>query len=187
METLLAPWPWYIGGPMIGATMGLLLLLGKSLGLSSNFRTICTACGIGKNTQFFNFEWKKESWNLVFALGCIIGGFISNQFLGGDVLAGVSDQTIDHLHQLGITSDTHHVLPTELFSKEAIFSLKGMLMLSIGGFLIGFGARYAGGCTSGHAISGLSNLQLPSLIAVIGYFIGGLIMTFLILPFIIQF
>jgi hypothetical protein len=50
--------------------------------------------------------------------------------------------------------------------------------------MVGFGSRYAGGCTSGHAISGLSDLQVPSLIAVVGFFIGGLIMTFFILPLI---
>lgn len=186
MESLLAPWPWYIGGPMIGATMALLLLFGKSLGLSSNFRTICAACGAGKKSSFFQYNWRSESWNLIFALGCILGGFISYHFLGGDYLAGVSDETVSYLHQLGIYSNPHHVLPTELFSTENIFSLKGIFLLSFGGILIGFGSRYAGGCTSGHAISGLSNLQLPSLIAVIGYFIGGIITTFIVLPFIIQ-
>ncbi|NLR93653.1 MULTISPECIES: YeeE/YedE family protein [Flammeovirga] len=185
MEFLLAPWPWYVSGPIVGATMALLLLFGKSLGLSSNFRIVCSACGAGKKNDFFNFNWKNESWNLVFAIGCILGGYISMEYLGGDHLAGISKATQEHLAQLGITSDSHYVLPTELFSKDAIFSFKGISMLSIGGFLIGFGSRYAGGCTSGHAISGLSNLQLPSLIAVIGYFIGGLIMTWLILPFIL--
>jgi uncharacterized membrane protein YedE/YeeE len=52
----------------------------------------------------------------------------------------------------------------------------------IGGFLVGFGTRYAGGCTSGHAISGLSNLQFASLIATIGFFAGGLIATHLLYP-----
>jgi len=59
-------------------------------------------------------------------------------------------------------------------------------MLVGGGILIGFGTRWAGGCTSGHAISGLSNLQLPSLIAVIGFFIGGIIMTYFLLPTILS-
>ncbi|MBB3699225.1 YeeE/YedE family protein [Flammeovirga yaeyamensis] len=185
MENIIAPWPWYVTGPIVGATMAILLLFGKSLGLSSNFRIICSACGAGKKNSFFNFDWKRESWNLVFAIGCIIGGFISYKYLGGDHLAGISDATANHLQSLGITSDNHYVLPSELFNASAIFSVKGLLMLTIGGFLIGFGSRYAGGCTSGHAISGLSNLQLPSLIAVIGYFIGGLIMTWLIIPFIL--
>lgn len=186
MEAILQPWPWYVGGPMIGATMGLLLLLGKNLGLSSNFRTICTACGAGKSTSFFKFNWKSEGWNLIFALGCVLGGVISYTVLGGDELAGISNETTNYLAEIGITSNSHHVLPTELFNQDAIFSLKGIFILTFGGLLIGFGSRYAGGCTSGHAISGLSNLQIPSLIAVIGYFIGGLLMTFFILPFIIQ-
>ncbi|AZQ65154.1 YeeE/YedE family protein [Flammeovirga pectinis] len=186
MDGIIQPWPWYIGGPLIGLTMAILLLFGKSLGLSSNFRTICTACRVGKNNSFFQFDWKQESWNLVFALGCILGGFITHKFLGGDHLAGVSDETIKHLHSLGIDSDPHNILPKELFSAESIFSLRGMLMLSMGGIFIGFGSRYAGGCTSGHAISGLSNLQLPSLIACVGYFIGGILMTFVFLPLLIQ-
>ena len=83
---------------------------------------------------------------------------------------------------LGFENAGEQYLPAELFSLEQVFTLKGLLILVIGGFLVGFGSRYAGGCTSGHAISGLSNLQLPSLIAVIGFFIGGLIMSFFILP-----
>jgi uncharacterized membrane protein YedE/YeeE len=53
-------------------------------------------------------------------------------------------------------------------------------LLLVGGVLIGFGTRYAGGCTSGH-VSGLSNLQIPSLKAVIGFF-GGLIMSYFYSP-----
>jgi uncharacterized membrane protein YedE/YeeE len=71
-----------------------------------------------------------------------------------------------------------------LFTWEAVFTLKGFLVLAIGGLLVGFGARYAGGCTSGHAISGLSDLQVPSLVAVIGFFAGGLIMTYIFFPMI---
>ena len=76
------------------------------------------------------------------------------------------------------------LVPTEMYNLEAITSLKGLILLIIGGLLVGFGTRYAGGCTSGHAITGLSSLQKPSLIAVIGFFIGGLIMTNFILPII---
>lgn len=60
-------------------------------------------------------------------------------------------------------------LPDELFATDALTDPKSLAILLFGGLLIGFGARYAGGCTSGHAISGLSNLQLPSLIAVVGF------------------
>jgi len=63
-------------------------------------------------------------------------------------------------------------------------SLKGFLVLAFGGLMVGFGSRYAGGCTSGHAISGLSDLQIQSLIAVAGFFIGGLLMTYFVLPLI---
>jgi uncharacterized membrane protein YedE/YeeE len=59
-------------------------------------------------------------------------------------------------------------------------------MIVVGGFLVGFGTRYAGGCTSGHAIMGLSNLQWPSLVATISFMVGGFIMANLILPFILK-
>lgn len=78
------------------------------------------------------------------------------------------------------------MLPEQIFSWENLLSLKGFLMMVVGGFMIGFGSRYAGGCTSGHAISGLSNLQVPSLIATICFFIGGLIMANIILPYILS-
>ena len=83
-----------------------------------------------------------------------------------------------------ITSANEAYLPTEIFSMENVSQPKNILILLIGGLLVGFGARYAGGCTSGHAISGLSNLQLPSLTAVVGFFIGGLVMIHLIYPLI---
>jgi uncharacterized membrane protein YedE/YeeE len=87
-----------------------------------------------------------------------------------------------NLETLGFSTIGESLLPPELFSWDAVFSIKGFLILVVGGFLVGFGTRYAGGCTSGHAITGLSSLQLPSLIAVIGFFIGGLIMINFIYP-----
>jgi hypothetical protein len=61
--------------------------------------------------------------------------------------------------------------------------VKGFLILIGAGVLVGFGSRYAGGCTSGHGIVGLSMMATESYIAVAGFFIGGLIMTWLILPY----
>jgi uncharacterized membrane protein YedE/YeeE len=75
-------------------------------------------------------------------------------------------------------------VPDAIFGAEAMSSAKGLLLLLLGGFLIGFGTPYAGGCTSGHAITGLSNLQIPSLIAVIGFFLGGLVMAHFLIPLI---
>lgn len=183
IELIQQPWAWYVSGAAIAAIMFLLLFFGGSFGFSSNLRTICAACGAGNKTDFFKFDWKAQLWNLIFLLGAIIGGFIAHQYLSTDAPVQISNNTINDLSKLGFAAPTG-LQPTELFSWEALFTIKGFSILAIGGLLIGFGTRYAGGCTSGHAISGLSNLQWPSLIAVIGFFIGGLIMTFLIFPLI---
>ncbi|SIR01971.1 YeeE/YedE family protein [Pontibacter lucknowensis] len=183
LELIRQPWPWYISGIVIAFIMVLLLFFGKSFGFSSNLRTICSACGAGKRVKFFDFDWRSQTWNLLFLVGAIIGGFISAEFLSSGEPVQISQATIQDLQQLGISAPDG-MQPTEIFSLSAAFTLKGFLILLLGGFAIGFGARYAGGCTSGHAISGISNLQLPSLIAVIGFFIGGLITTFVLLPLI---
>lgn len=184
MEYILNPWPWYISGPLITLVMVILILFGKNFGMSSNLRTLCTISGADKYADFFKIDWKSYSWNLVVVLGAIIGGFIATQFLSNGAPIDLSIETIKDLNTLGFSNAGETLLPPEIYSWDAILSLKGMSILIIGGFLVGFGARYAGGCTSGHAISGLSNLQIPSLIAVIGFFIGGLVMTHFILPLI---
>jgi uncharacterized protein len=176
-------WSWWFSGIMIAFTLFFLLYFGETFGFSSNLKTICGALGLGKRTVFFDFNWKAQIWNLVFLLGAIIGGFIANRFLSNGNAVQISSATIQDLNKLGFAAPSS-LQPNELFGLEAIFSIKGFLILASGGFMVGFGSRYAGGCTSGHAISGLSNLQWPSLIAVIGFFAGGLIMTFLIFPFI---
>ena len=176
-------WSWWFSGTMIAAIMFFLLYFGQSFGFSANLRTICAAAGLGKNTKFFDFNWKAQTWNLVFLVGAIVGGFIAKQFLSSDIGVAISPATINDLSKLGIAAPAS-LQPAELFSLDAILSIKGFLVLAIGGLMVGFGSRYAGGCTSGHAISGLSDLQVPSLIAVVGFFIGGLIMTFFILPLI---
>jgi hypothetical protein len=174
-------WSWFISGTLIAGIMFFLIYFGQSFGFSSNLRTICSAAGCGKQVKFFDFNWKSQLWNIVFLVGAIIGGYIAKHFLSSDATISISEKTIQDLKLLGFAKPLS-LQPTELFSLEAAFSLKGFLLLAVGGLLVGFGSRYAGGCTSGHAISGLSNLQLPSLIAVMGFFIGGLIMTFLIFP-----
>lgn len=183
MDVIFAPWPWYVSGFLIALTMFALLLLGKRFGMSSNLRTFCTICGAGKRTAFFNFNWKEESWNLVVVLGAVIGGYVGAHFLSDGSMPEISEATKASLEGIGISADNTY-LPKEFFSLENLMNLKTIAILIVGGLLIGFGTRYAGGCTSGHAISGLSNLQLPSLIAVIGFFIGGLIMIHLLYPLI---
>lgn len=184
MDFILQPWPWYVSGPLIALVMFLLIYLGRTFGMSSNLRTLCTIGGAGKYSDFFRFDWKAQRWNLTVVLGAIIGGFVATQFLSDNSAIALSTETISDLGAFGFTSIGETLLPSEIYSWENALSLKGLSILIIGGFLVGFGARYAGGCTSGHAITGLSNLQLPSLIAVIGFFVGGLIMTHFILPLI---
>ena len=183
IELLRQPWPWYTSGAVIAFVMVLLLFFGKSFGFSANLRTICAACGAGRRVKFFDFDWRSQTWNLLFLVGAVVGGFISAEFLSSGEAVQISQATIQDLQELGISKPTG-MQPEEVFGLQALFSVKGFLLLLLGGFAIGFGARYAGGCTSGHAISGLSNLQLPSLIAVIGFFIGGLFTTYILLPLI---
>lgn len=182
MDYILNPWPWYVSGPAIALVMFLLLYFGKTFGMSSNLRTLCTIGGAGKNVEFFKFNWKAQRWNLVVVAGAIVGGFIATQFLSNPINIDLSESTVKDLAELGFQNAGQSLLPAELFSWENVFSFKGFLILALGGFLVGFGTRYAGGCTSGHAITGLSSLQLPSLIAVIGFFIGGLVMINFIYP-----
>jgi len=161
--------------------MILLNFYGKKFGLSSNLRIICAACGAGKYSDFFEFKWSEQKWSLLFLTGAILGGWISSAFLKADAPLQISDATILDLKTLGIKFDGE-LNPSQLFNIEYLTTMRGFILLIVGGFLVGFGTRYANGCTSGHAISGLSNLQLPSLIAVIGFFIGGLITTYFIYP-----
>lgn len=182
MDFIFQPWPWYVAGPLIALIMFILTYFGKNFGMSSNLRTVCTIGGAGKLADFFKFDWKSQKWNLIVVLGAILGGFIASQFLSNDTTVALNPQTIDSLKDMGFKDPGFTYAPEELYGLDAVLSFKGLAILIIGGFLVGFGSRYAGGCTSGHAISGLSNLQLPSLIAVIGFFIGGLIMTHVIIP-----
>lgn len=182
-ELITQTWAWWFSGAMIASIMFFLLYFGQSFGFSSNLRTICAAAGLGKKTKFFDFNWKAQTWNIVFLIGSIIGGYLASQFLSSGQPVEISAATINDLSKMGIAAP-ESLQPKELFGLEAVFSFKGFLILAFGGLMVGFGSRYAGGCTSGHAISGLSNLQLPSLIAVIGFFIGGLAMTYLIMPLI---
>lgn len=184
-EFFTQPWPWYIGGPLIGLTVPLLLWLGgKQFGISSNLRHICSTCDM-MGLDFFDYDWKsKGRWNLLFAAGVVIGGFIAGELLHNPEPVAISPQTTEALRALGVEQFQGY-MPADLFNWSTLGSLQGIVMLGVGGFLVGFGARYAGGCTSGHAITGLANLQIASLVAVIGFFAGGLLITYLILPWLI--
>ncbi len=184
IELIKAPWPWYTSGIIIAGVMFTLIFFGKSFGFSSNFRTICAMSGGGKQCEFFDFHWRDQIWNLLFLVGTIIGGILAGTLLSNGTSVDISEATINDLAALGLAAP-EGMQPKEIFSWDALTSASGWIMLVLGGFLVGFGSRYGGGCTSGHAISGLSAMQLPSLVAVIGFFIGGLFTTFVLLPLIL--
>lgn len=183
LEFIKEPWPWYVAGPLIGLFVPLLLIFGnKNFGISSSLRHICAMCA-PLNIKYFKYDWKSEQWSLFYVIGIMIGGFLASQYLMGGGKVDISTQTVQDLTALGVT-DFSSYLPSDIFSWNKLLSIKGFVFMGIGGILVGFGTRYANGCTSGHSISGLSNLQFSSLVATISFFVGGLIMTHFLLPFI---
>ena len=182
LELLSRPWPWYVAGPLIGLVVPVLLVLGnRQFGISANLRHACAILAPGR-VAHFQYDWRRTgAWNLAFVAGVLLGGFIAARWLGADAAIALSPATRADLAALGVR-DLSGLVPAELFSWESLLTLRGVLLIVGGGFLVGFGTAYAGGCTSGHAISGLANLQLPSLVATLGFFAGGLISTWLILP-----
>lgn len=185
IEFLKQPWPWYVAGPLIGLMVPALLILGnKTLGISSSLRHICAMC-IPAKIPFFHYDWKQEAWNLFFVAGILLGGFIVASFLSNPNPVDINPKLVAELHQYGITAQKS-LLPEQLFNWHQLLTVKGLFFMVLGGFLVGFGTRYAGGCTSGHSIMGLSNLQLPSLIATICFMVGGFIMANVFLPLILK-
>lgn len=185
IEFIKQPWPWYVAGPLIGLTVPALLIIGnKSFGISSSLRHVCASC-MPANIPFFKYDWKKEVWNLLFVFGIFLGGAIAINLLSNPNPIEVNPKLATELAGYGITN-FNNLVPEDFINWQSLFTLKGFLLMVVGGFLVGFGTRYAGGCTSGHAIMGLSNLQLPSLIATISFMIGGFIMANLILPIILS-
>lgn len=185
MEFISQPWHWSVSGLGIVAVMFLLIYSGERFGISSSFRAMCTIVAGRKSAAYFDYDWKEQAWMFIFIAGCIIGGYIGANLLASPDPVAISSKTISDLRQMGVPAPAGGLLPASLFNFDVLLSLKGFLLFIVGGFFIGFGTRWAGGCTSGHAITGLSNLQLPSLVAVIGFFIGGLITTFILLPLIL--
>lgn len=185
LQWLSQPWPWYVAGPLIGLTVPILLILGnKQFGISANLRHICAAC-IPAKIPFFQYNWKRESWNLFFAAGILFGGVLAVTLLANPNPIVIAEPTQAALQDLGV-KDFQRLLPTDIFSWDALLTAKGFVFMVVGGFLVGFGTRWAGGCTSGHAIMGLATLQWPSLVATIFFMAGGFAMTHLILPLIMR-
>jgi uncharacterized membrane protein YedE/YeeE len=185
IEFISQPWPWYVAGPLIGLTVPALLILGnKTFGISSSLRHICASC-MPANVPFFKYEWRKEIWNLVFVAGILLGGAVSVLYLSSQAPVLVNPKLATELAGYGITN-FESLVPKDLMNWPSLLTAKGLIMMVGGGFLVGFGTRYAGGCTSGHAIMGLSNLQWPSLVATISFMAGGFIMANLVLPLILS-
>jgi len=185
VEFLKQPWPWWVAGPLIGLTVPVLLLMGnKTFGVSSSLRHICAAC-FPSNISFFNYQWRKEAWNLFFVAGILVGGFIGGILLMNPHPVVLNPHLIASLKESGI-HDFTSLMPSDLFSWASLLTGRGLFMTVVGGFLVGFGTRYAGGCTSGHSIMGLANLQWPSFIATICFMAGGMLMANFILPFILK-
>ena len=185
IEFIKQPWAWYVAGPLIGLTVPALLIIGnKSFGISSSLRHVCAMC-IPANIPFFKYDWKKEVWNLFFVFGIFLGGAIAVNLLGNPDPVEVNSKLATELAGYGITH-YNNLVPEDILNWQSLFTLRGFILMIVGGFLVGFGTRYAGGCTSGHAIMGLSSMQLPSLIATICFMVGGFIMANLILPFILS-
>lgn len=185
MQLLYQPWPWYVSGVVIGLIVPAALILGnKAFGVSSSLRHICAIC-FPANIDYFKYAWRKEIWNLFFVGGIIAGSVITSIFFTSDLPIELNTDTKAILVQNNI-NDFSSIAPTEIFSLSGLLTVRGFICIVIGGFLVGFGTRYAGGCTSGHSISGLSNLQVPSLIATICFMVGGIITTWFILPLILK-
>lgn len=183
LEILRQPWPWYVAGPLIGLVVPFVYWYGgRKWGVSQSLQHLCAAT-IPRKIEYFRYDWRKDgAWSLVMVAGVVVGGLVGGRILSRpDDVVGISDATRSDLSRLGVT-DFSGMLPSDLFSFEALLTPAGFVLIVVGGFLVGFGARWANGCTSGHAISGLATLQLSSLIAVLGFFAGGLAATHFLLP-----
>lgn len=179
------PWPWFVVGPIIAFTMASLLLLGKRFGLSSNLRSLCTIAGAGGLSDYFQFDWRAQRWNLIFVAGTIAGGALARFGMMPNASVELSATTAKSLQEMGVSDAGNAFAPALLFGPKAWSNPMALVTLLLGGVFVGFGTRWANGCTSGHAISGLSALQWPSFIAVIGFFAGGLLIAHFFLPWLL--
>jgi uncharacterized membrane protein YedE/YeeE len=184
LELLQRPWPWYVAGPLLGLVAPLLLWLGNRLfGFSSNLRHMCAVVN-PRQLAWLKYDWRRDgAWNLAFALGTLVGGAIAGVLLRNPEPVAIANATRESLAALGVRDFTG-LVPSDVFSWASLGSLRGWLILVGGGLLVGFGTAYAGGCTSGHGVTGVADLQIPSFIALAGFFAGGVLGTFVLLPLI---
>lgn len=186
MDWLYRPWPWYVVGPLLGLFPAVLLLAGNKLfGVSSNLRHLCAAV-VPSRLAYFRYDWKHEgSWNLLFAAGILCGGVIAGTLFANPEPVAIAEATRSTLLSLGI-DDFSGLAPADLFGWTALATPSGWLFVVLGGFLVGFGTAYAGGCTSGHGLSGVADLQVASVIALVAFFAGGIFGTFVLLPWLLR-
>lgn len=182
LELLVRPWPWYVVGPLLGLMPAALLLVGNKLfGVSSNLRHACAAL-YPRDIAYLRYDWRQDGgWNLAFAVGILVGGAIAGGLLRDPAPVAIAARTKADLVALGV-HDFTGLAPRELFRWGSLLTARGLAVLVGGGFLVGFGTAYAGGCTSGHGLSGIADLQPASLVALVGFFVGGIAGTFGLLP-----
>lgn len=184
IQFLSQPWPWWVSGPLLGLMVPLLLWAGnKEFGISSTFRHICAALIPGK-LEYLRYDWKKSLWQLSLALGVVLGGLLAALFLQGTKGPDLSLEARGLFLSWGIIAQTG-LQPGFLTDWSQAFTIPGLLSLVLGGFLVGFGTRWANGCTSGHAIMGLSLLNPGSLVATLGFFAGGTLASWYLVPFVL--
>lgn len=154
-------WSPYVVGIGIGVLSWLTFLLSdKAIGASSFYATL--AGMVGKilaprhtlSLKYFQDNPPKLDWGMTFVLSAILGGAIA-ALSGGE-----------------FTNEWVHPMWEARFGDS--IALRAVFAVA-GGLLMGFGARLAGGCTSGHGISGTLQLSLSSWIVLIALFIGGII------------
>lgn len=185
-EAITGPWPWYVSGPLLGLMVPILLLVGnKNFGISSTLRHVCSAAIPTKAAYFRTNDWRGSAWNLVMAAGVVLGGAVAVVFLGGDRAPEVSSQAVALFASWNIDAPAA-LQPQEIYGASGAFTPRALVSLVLGGFLVGFGTRYANGCTSGHAIMGLSLLNVGSLVATLGFFAGGVIVSNFVLPWVLS-
>jgi uncharacterized protein len=156
----------------------------KRLGISSSLRHICAAC-VPASIPLFKYDWKKEFWNFYFVGGVLLGGFIGGVVFANPDPVAISESTLAYIQTFGV-SQQPGLMPVEIFSWNQLFTSRGFILMIIGGFLVGFGTRYARGCTSGHGILGMAALQWPSLVATASFFGVGIIFSYYILPYLLS-
>src|SRR5258708_20703735 len=127
MDFLYKPWPWYVAGPLIGLTVPLLLLLGnKKLGISSTLRQICAAC-IPAHLPLLTYDWRRDSWNLIFALGLVIGGVLGGIVFAKSQAIAISTRTADYLKSHRF-NNSHLLMTADLFNLVSPPPSKGFII-----------------------------------------------------------